>query len=324
MPRPVPSFGKFVGHKPKVDYLRRQADGAKERGEPCAPVLFIGPSGVGKTLLGRALATHFGSNMILANGQESAHDLLAKLGQLRSGDFFFVDEAQNLSAKAQDLLLCVIDGEPLPPCDDPHRSAATGSHAAANPMAIVRCTVVLATDRPGKLVNALQKRMEIKIRLGSYSLREMREIVSRQAKDMNLLISAQARNRIAKVAGGLPRSSQHLLNNLRRHFVAVEHQEISLPQVRQFLKAAGIDRNGLGQWERRYLRHLARVGKASLESLALRLGTDPDYVLRQVEPPLMRLCLISVGSSGRALTELGRKYLSRLNGETGRDAVKET
>ena len=50
---------------------------------------------------------------------------------------------------------------------------------------------------------------------------------------------------------------------------------------------------------------------ASLEALALALGTDPAFVKRQVESRLSALRLIDIGSRGRKLTDKGLRYINR-------------
>jgi Holliday junction resolvasome RuvABC ATP-dependent DNA helicase subunit len=57
---------------------------------------------------------------------------------------------------------------------------------------------------------------------------------------------------------------------------------------------------------------LAELGQASLESLALRLGTDAAEVRQFVEPHLMQLGLIDIASGGRRLTTSGRELANTL------------
>lgn len=135
----------------------------------------------------------------------------------------------------------------------------------------------------GRLQNALLRRIELKLHLQHYPASEMRTIVDRIAADLQLELSGQARNQIAQVSSGLPRLARHYLRNLRRH-APPGGRAIGLPEVRGFLRAFGVDRCGLDREHRRLLRHFAKVGKASLESLAVHLGTDTDYVQRQIEP----------------------------------------
>lgn len=310
MPRPVPTFRDFIGQKPIVDLLRRQLEGAQSLSEPFPSTVFIGPSGIGKTRLAEALAAEFGTRLVKVMGHLTAEALVANVQALQFGDFFFIDEAQNLSPACQEMLFHIIDDlkvsipTPTPPGRKPTLSATPE-------LSVQPHTVILATDRPGKLLNALQKRMALHVRLGYYSPRELKEIVDRIASDLNLLISPQAAKLIAQVSAGLPRRAKHHLENLRRHLSECREQQISQRMVRQFLVEFGIDDDGLGERELEYLSYLAEVGSASLESLALYLGLDSVFVRQQIEPVLQRQRLIVIGSGGRKLSRRGHAASQR-------------
>lgn len=313
MARRVPRFHDFVGHKTTVDVLCRQLEGAKALGEPFPPTLFSGPSGVGKTLLAKSVAEAYGSKVIRANGFNSVEELTHKFMKVNVGDFVFIDEAHNLTRKAQELLFGVIDKSEVPP---PNQIIETGSDTSTAPegespnIAIKRCTVILATDQPGKLLNALANRLELKISLGYYSNTEMHDIVDSLAAQLNLLISPQAKNLVAKVSGGLPRQAEHILRNLRRHAYDTLHEQIEIKQVRQLLHECQIDEQGLRAPERKYLERLLEAEPASLDSLALHLGTDCDDVQYGIERSLSRAGFIRIGPGGRYLTDAGREWIT--------------
>lgn len=307
MPRPVPTFRKFIGHKRQVDLLRRQLAGAKSRGEPFPTTLFSGPSGVGKTLLAESLAQEYGTQLIETNGHESLEEFAVRFTSARTGDFVFVDESHRATPRVQELLYDVIDKQRIPNIFDRDDESDHDSPF----FSINSCTVIMATDQPGKLMNALVKRAELHIRLGFYADREMREITDRLAADFGLLISPQGCGLIAKSALGLPRRAKHLLLNLRRHYTDAEFHQLSASEIRKFFSAFGIDLKGLEKMERDYLRVLAKSGRSSLDSLSLSLGVDVDFVRRQMEPILTRAGLVTIGSGGRSLTDAGRAWITQ-------------
>ena len=291
-----------------MEPLRQQLAGAKCRGEPFPSTLLAGPSGIGKTLLAKSLAAEYGTEVILAHGRDSPADIAAKFRSAKANDFVFTDESHGLVVKAQELLLSVIDDRTVPNFADVDE--ATDGERPGTTVKIEPCTVVLATDQPGKLRNALLKRLELKVSLDFYPNREMREIVDLIASELNMLLSPHAANQIAKISGGLPRLARLHLLKLRRHFPHAEDRQISVEDVRQYRACFGIDANGLELEDCRYLRYLCDTAKASLQSLAFHLGVDLAYVEAQIEPKLRRLRFISVGSGGRTLTSLGHEWIA--------------
>lgn len=318
MPRPIQTFRGFVGRKEIVDLLKRQIAGALARRQTFPHSEFVGPSGVGKTLLAQAMAAEFGANLIMTTGYISRAELADRLIALKIGDFIFVDEAHAMKAPEQELLLGAIDDLSVPVIKG--STLVKGSAVASVPQEEVAKTVeikpftlFLATDQPGALRNALQERMRLKISLGYYTIAELREIVDRMATIEDILISPQAARLIAQVSAGLPRRAKHHLQNLRTHFSNSEQVQVSLQQVREFLRDFKIDDKGLGPHEHQYLAYLKRVGAASLESLAICLGLDCSYVRHQIEPLLLRECLVKIVPGGRKLTPAGRMWIVQQN-----------
>ena len=326
MGRPLPTFRDFVGQRPAVRMLRRQLEGAKRLGEPHPHTAMMGPSGLGKTQLSLALASEFGTELFRVNGGQPMDEVVDTLMRVEHGDFCFIDEAQAMKIPTQEMLLHAIDelevpnpaarrgsAKKAPPTSTttPKKTSRTKSKTTEAPNPYVQIqpfTLVLATNQPGMLCDALMKRIEVHVTLNYYSDGEMQAITDRLAADNGILLSSHARNLVARVADGIPRRARHLVTKLRRHFCNLLDHQIELPQVRQFLEAIQLDERGLGPLKRRYLAHLAAEKTASLESLTLVLGSDQYYVRSEIESRLQRMRFIRIGSGGRQLTELGRLY----------------
>src|SRR5260370_25095387 len=151
-------------------------------------------------------------------------------------------------------------------------------------------------------MDALHKRIPLRVSLGPYPNSELKEIVETMAEREDLLITPQAARLIASVSSGLPRRARHHLQNLKVFCCDSERRQLGLSDVREFLRASGVDETGLDQMGQRYLAELARRKAASVESLALILGTDPEYVKRWVEGPLVRQGLVPITSDRRSRT----------------------
>lgn len=306
MPRRVPKFHEFVGQKKHVDFLGRLLAGAMARNEPFPHTLFLGPSGIGKTLLSRQLAKEYGTDVVEAMGYEDREVLGRKLKGLHANDFLHVDECQRLGFPEQEMLCEAIDRKSIPEPDPERtdREAAGGGRASIQPW-----TLVLATDQPGRLLPALRKRIVNQVGLTYYPTRELKEIVEVLSDDADLLLSPQAARRIAEVAGGLPRLAKQLVQKLRLFHPDSEKRQLSIEDVREFLTAQGTDESGLDPMEQSYLAAVEELRGASLESLALMLGTDKAYVRSQIESALVRRGLVKIGPAGRQLTSSGRQLV---------------
>jgi len=313
MPRKPPKFHDFVGHTEIVRILKRQQQGAIARKEPFPHTLFMGPSGVGKTLLARSLATESGTEMFLAHGYESQPSLSRKLVRMKINDFLFIDEAHNLKPLVQEILYQAIDEWSIPRLKDESKKEEQEEDQIdedSERTEIEPCTIILATDQPGSFLNALKKRMVLTLYVSIYPVEELKEIIDLLAERKDLLFSAQAANMIAKVSDGLPRKAKQHLELIRFHFPKVEERQIGKEEVQKYLKVFGIDRHGFGKPERQYLRELGKLTQASLEMMALLLGCDQPHVKAQIEALLIKKGFICITKSGRMLTEEGRKWLA--------------
>jgi Holliday junction DNA helicase RuvB len=319
MSRPRPKFNDFIGHRLLLEPIRHQQAGAMTLNEPQPHLLITGPSGVGKTHLTRALSVERGVKLHKVFGHTPRPELIDKLLHLEFADFFFIDEAHRLRALEQEMLYEVIDNLQVPPADEdskhrvPAGQATTG--ATSEHQTESRCvkafTMVVASDQPGRLLNAFRKRLQL-LPLVPYSLDEMREITETVATRQKVLLTRQATGKIAHACHGLPRRAEQLIKRLRFHFPT--GRQLGAPQVEQFLNDSHIDPNGLEEVERRYLAVLSRKRdcRASLNTLALALGTDPADVEMQIEPQLVRLELVDIDPGvGRVLTEKGKQRIMK-------------
>jgi Holliday junction DNA helicase RuvB len=308
MPRPTPRFHDFIGQRPVVALLRRQLGGAQACSEPFPHTLFHGRSGVGKSMLAQAVAAEMGTCVVPAMGYDDRHAVADKLATLRAHDLLFVDECHRLGHAEQELLCEAIDHDSIPASDPKGTDRPPGDDGRVT---IPPWTLVLATDQPGRLLNALLKRIVIDIPLALYPVVELKEIVEVMAGKANVLLSPQAARLIAEVANGLPRQANQILKNLRLFHRDAETRQLGAPEVREYLDAAGYDPSGLNLQEVRYLEALDRQGVSSLTSLARALGSDANYVRDQVEPAILQRGLVRITPSGRRLTDAGSDWVRR-------------
>jgi Holliday junction DNA helicase RuvB len=309
MPRPIKTFGSFVGQARAVKTLERLADGSLARQQPVPHLLLIGQAGVGKTTLARALAAKRGNVLQPTDRLTNFHEVAAGQGcgvavhkALRAvpkNGFVLVDEAHALDPEGAEI--------PYPAMDDFVTFALTDSDRIdwGRRQPIAPMTVVLATNQPGRLPRALRSRA-LALELSAYSLRELTEIARRVAAQHAVKLTAQAARELAERSDRTPRMIQQLVGLL----AATENTDGELSQdvVRQQLRELlGHDDDGVTPLQRRLLVLLAGCGgTARPEQLRTQLGLDGGYVRLDIEPSLAMRGLLNVRRDGlREITEKG-------------------
>lgn len=312
MARPIPVYHDFVGQRRIVMPLMREVRGAKAKGEPCSNMLITGPSGLGKSHLARSVAAEYGTHLHTwpaTSGLGAAYIAEAVLN-LEPADFIFIDEIHRLAHPGQELLYRLIDEQKAPAL----AADMTGSRTQVDgETEIQKVTLVGATDQPGRLANALIRRIPRRFVLKPYSLREMIYITRKRASSLGISLTPQAARTVATISRGIPRTARHHLENLRHYFGESGIRSFNRQHVREFMRAHQIDERGMGPIDRGYLLVLnRRQAKVARHSMALALGVDDDYVADQIEPWLVQQGWVNAGPSGRELTSEGRSLADEI------------
>jgi Holliday junction resolvasome RuvABC ATP-dependent DNA helicase subunit len=305
------NFHGFIGMAKKVAFLTQQLHGAQARNEPAPHLLMIGESGMGKTCLARALAQEFGTNMHVLHGKTEPKDICAKLVEMKRSDFFFLDECHSLPKDSQELLFKVMDKDGwVPDHLGSNWQPPPGVIVDRNPdgtLKIEDVTVVLATNLPSKLLDALKKRVNHEVQFQAYPTEALLAIATETATKNGMLFEAKALKAVAKASAGTPRKVISHLNSIARHFptMITNRQKFEVAHVKEYLKAAELMSNGLTDVQRKYMEYLADVGNASLHTLACEIPCDSEHVKNEIEPALKHLRFLRMNQTGRFLTPAG-------------------
>lgn len=305
--RPL-SLKEYIGQEKIRNNLKVYIEAAKARGESLDHVLFYGPPGLGKTTLSGIIANEMGVNMKVTSGPaiEKPGEIAAILNNLQEGDVLFVDEIHRLNRQVEEVL--------YPAMEDFAIDIMLGKDSAARSIRLdlPRFTLVGATTRAGLLTAPLRDRFGVVQKLEFYTPQELKIIVCRSAKVLNVEIEEEGAAEIAKRSRGTPRLANRLLKRVR-DFAQVKYDGIITKEVADFaLDILDVDKLGLDFNDRAILSTLIEKfsgGPVGLDTLAAALGEDAGTLEDVYEPYLLMNGFLNRTSRGRVATERAYEHL---------------
>ncbi|MDB5265389.1 MAG: Holliday junction helicase RuvB, holliday junction helicase RuvB [Parcubacteria group bacterium] len=301
-------WDEYVGQGHVKDNVHIVLEAAKMRGDMPEHLLFYGPPGVGKTTLAHLIGKSLNAPVKTTSGVaiERAGDLAAILTNLEPGTVLFIDEIHQLSSKIEELLYPALESGSL------DIILGKGPSARTVELSLPPFTLVGATTRVAQLSGPLRSRFGGGVyQLDFYSDEDLRAIVARSAKLLNMEIGADVIDKIARRSRATPRVANALLKRVR-DFAQVHEKPLTAEVCDEACRLFGIDSLGLTKDDRRYmetLRDSFKSGPAGVRALASALHEDADTVENLYEPYLLRLGFIERSSRGRILTTKGKEYL---------------
>ncbi|MEN3046842.1 MAG: Holliday junction branch migration DNA helicase RuvB [Candidatus Hydrothermales bacterium] len=302
------SFDEFIGKDKIKENLRVFIQAAKKRKESLDHVIFTGPPGLGKTTLSYIIAKEMGSNIKTLSGPiiEKPFDLVSVLTNLKKGDVLFIDEIHRLPRSVEEYLYSAMENFEIEIMVD------KGPHAKPIKIKIPPFTLVGATTRLGLLTGPIQSRFGIHIRIDYYDIYELKEIVKRSSRILNIKIEDDAAFEIAKRGRGTPRIVNRLLKRVRDFADYKSKNKIDLEITRYALEKLEVDDLGLNEMDKKILYMIYEKfngGPVGLKTLSLAIGEDMGTIEEVYEPYLLREGLIERTPRGRRITLKAIKHL---------------
>lgn len=311
---------QYIGQGKVKEVLNIFIESARMRNQPLDHVLLSGPPGLGKTTLANIISNEMGVNIRVTSGPaiERPGDLAAILTNLNENDVLFIDEIHRLNKSVEEIMYPALEDYAL------DIIIGKGPSARSIRLDLPKFTLIGATTRAGMLASPLRDRFGVMCNLDFYNSDDLKKIIVRSAGIINIEISDNGAEEIARRSRGTPRIANRLLRRVRDYAIVKSNGVIDTSTADKALSMFEIDGIGLDKLDRRILNTIIEYykgGPVGLDTLAASIGEEKGTIEDVYEPYLMQIGFLSRTPRGRVVTELGYKHVNKIKKESDQISI---
>ena len=298
---------EYIGQENVKKNLKVFIEAAKIRKEPLDHVLFYGPPGLGKTTLASIISKEMNSNLKVTSGPviEKPGDLASILTSLEDREVLFIDEIHRLSRTVEEILYSAMEDY----CLD--IIIGKGPQSKSIRIDLSKFTLVGATTRLGLLTSPLRDRFGVILAMDYYTNEELKKIITRSSKILNVDVTDEAALEIAKRSRGTPRIANRLLRRIRDFAQVNNTSVVDILLAKESLEVLEVDEMGLDKIDKKILNAIIynfNGGPVGVETIAHFLSEELNTLEDVYEPFLIQQGFLVRTTRGRVDTEKAYSY----------------